>query len=124
MLNKFENKGITLAVIGCGQATDLKPFAEATKYEGILLTDPDRKSYRLLNFKDNVTDLIGLKSFTAGFSALMGGHKPGAMKGSPMQLGGAVIITPDNRVTYSFQSKSIGDHPAITELLDAVSEPS
>ncbi len=63
-----------------------------------------------------------MKSFTAGFSALMGGHTPGAMKGSPLQLGGAVMITPDNRVTYYFQSKSAGDHPAITELLDAASE--
>lgn len=122
-MNKIENKGITLAVIGCGQASDLKPFAEATKYEGVLLTDPDRKSFQALNFKDNVTDLIGLKSFTAGFSALMGGHKPGAMKGSPLQLGGAVIITPDNRVRYYYQSKFAGDHPAIADLLDAVSEP-
>lgn len=120
---KFENKGITLAVIGCGQASDLKNFAEATKYEGILLTDPDRKSFQSLHFKDKVTDLIGLKSFTAGFTALLGGHKPGALKGSPLQLGGAVIITPDNRIAYYFQSKFAGDHPAITELLDAVSKP-
>ena len=80
------------------------------------------KSFQTLNFKDNVTDLIGLKSFTAGFSALMGGHKPGAMKGSPLQLGGAVIITPDNRIAYYFQSKFAGNHPPIAELLDAVSE--
>lgn len=121
-MNKFEKKGVTLAVIGCGQAPDLKPFAEATKYEGILLTDPGRKSFQTLKFKDNVIDLIGLKSFTAGFTALMGGHKPGALKGSPLQLGGAAIVTPDNRVTYYFQSKFAGDHPSIAELLDAVSE--
>ncbi len=121
-MNKIDNKGITLAVIGCGQASDLKPFAEATQYEGILLTDPNRKSFQSLNFRDNVTELIGLKSFAAGFSDLMGGHKPGAMKGSPLQLGGAVIITPDNRVTYYFQSKFTGDHPTIAELLGAASE--
>ena len=120
---KFENKGVSLVVIGHGQSIDLKPFQEATGYQGILLTDPERRAYQLLNFNDSITDLIGLKSFAAGFSALRSGHIPGAMKGNPMQLGGAVIITPDKRVMYYYQSGFAGDHPSIDDLLDAVNEP-
>ena len=111
-------------VVGNGQAQDLMPFKEATGYDGLLLTDPERKVYRHLKFKDSVTNLIGLKSFSAGFSALKSGHIPGAMKGSAVQLGGAVAITPDNRVVFYFQSGFAGDHPSVPELLKAVSEPS
>ena len=120
---KFENKGVTLVVIGNGQSVDLEPFQKATGYHGVLLTDPERRAYQLLNFNDSITDLIGLKSFAAGFSALRSGHKPGAMKGSPMQLGGAVIITPDKKVVYYYQSGFAGDHPLVEDLLAAVSEP-
>ena len=120
---KFENKGISLIVIGSGESGDLRPFKEATGYQGIMLTDPGRKTYQLLNFKDGITNVIGLKSFAAGFSALKSGQVPGAMKGSALQLGGAIVITPDKMVPYYYQSQYAGDHPPISELLEAVAEP-
>jgi hypothetical protein len=121
-LNDFEVKGVTLAVIGNSNYTDLEQFRSITSYHGVLLTDPDRNSFRALKFKDTVLNLVGIKSFTAGFAALRGGHKPGAMKGSPVQLGGAVIINPDNTISYYFQSGSAGDDPSISEMLRVVGD--
>ena len=120
---KFENRGITLIIIGSGESQDIQPFKKTTGYQGIVLTDPERNSFRILKFKDTVGNLLGLKSFTAGFTALKSGQLPGAMKGSALQLGGAALITPDQTVPYYFQSKFAGDHPEISELLEAVAEP-
>ena len=121
-LKDFEVKGVTLAVIGHSAYTDLAPFRSVTGYDGVLLTDPDRNSFRTLKYKDTVLDLVGIKSFTAGFAALRAGQKPGAMKGSAVQLGGAVIINPDNSISYYFQSRSAGDDPSVSDMLQVVGD--
>jgi hypothetical protein len=91
-----------------------------TGYQGTLLTDPTRESYNLLQFKSGLANLIGVKSFTQSFLALKAGLMPGALQGSAMQLGGAVIIEPDNNIKYFFQSSEAGDHPSVENLLEAL----
>jgi hypothetical protein len=45
-----------------------------------------------------------LKILTRGFSALCASYKPGTIKGSALQLGGAVIVNPDETVAYYYAS--------------------
>lgn len=91
-----------------------------TDYQGILLTDPSRESYTVLKFKSGLTDIIGLTSFTQSFSALKAGFMPGSLQGHALQLGGAIVITPEGNITYYFRSAAAGDHPPIKDLLAAV----
>lgn len=116
----FSNKKAHLAVIGNGRVEDLKNFRKVTGYQGTLLTDPSRESYNLLQFKSGLANLIGLKSFTKSFSALKAGLMPGSLQGNAMQLGGVVVIEPDNSIRYFFQSSEAGDHPSVEDLLEAL----
>ena len=91
-----------------------------TGYRGILLTDPSLESYKLLGFKSDLTDVIGLKSFAKSFSALRAGFMPGSLQGHALQLGGAVVILPDGSTPYFFKSSAAGDHPPVEALLAAI----
>ncbi len=68
-------------------------------------------------YKD--TDVIGMKSFTQGFSALRAGFMPGSLQGHALQLGGAVVVVPEGKITYVFKSSAAGDHPPVEALLAA-----
>jgi len=109
-------------VLGNGSVKDMKKFRNVTGYQGILLTDPSRDSYKFLKFKSGLTDIIGMKSFTQGFSALRSGFMPGSLQGHALQLGGAVVVVPEgsNNITYFFKSSAAGDHPPVEDLLAAV----
>ena len=91
-----------------------------TGYPGILLTDPSLETYKFLKFKSGLADVIGMKSFTQGFSALRAGFMPGSLQGHALQLGGAVVVVPEGKkITYVFKSSAAGDHPPIEALLAA-----
>lgn len=84
-----------------------------------MLTDPSLETYKFLKFKSGFTDVIGMKSFTQGFSALKAGFIPGSLQGHALQLGGALVIVPEGKITYLFRSSAAGDHPPIEALLAA-----
>lgn len=90
-----------------------------TGYQGILLTDPSLETYKFLKFKNGLAGVIGLKSFTQGFSALKAGFMPGSLQGHALQLGGAVVVAPEDKITYLFKSSAVGEHPPVEALLTA-----
>jgi len=63
--------------------------------------------------------MIGVKSITQSFSALRSGFMPGSIQGNALQLGGAIVVTPEGNVTYLFRSSAAGDHPPLEVLLEA-----
>ncbi len=91
-----------------------------TGYQGILLTDPSLETFNFLKFKSGLADVVGMKSFTQGFSALRAGFLPGSLQGHALQLGGAVVVVPEGEITYLFKSSAAGDHPSVEALLEAV----
>ena len=91
-----------------------------TGYQGILLTDPIRDSYKYLKFKSGLSDIVGVTSFTQTFSALKAGFIPGSLQGNGLQLGGAIVVSPEGNITYFFISSAAGDHPSVGTLLAAV----
>jgi len=97
----------------------LDKFRQVTGYQGILLTDPTRDSYKYLKFKSGLTDIVGVTSFTQTFSALKAGFMPGSLQGNALQLGGAIVVTPDGNIAYFFTSSAAGDHPPVEDLLAA-----
>ena len=90
-----------------------------TGFPGTLLTDPYLETYKFLKFKSSLADVIGLKSFTQGFAALKAGFIPGALQGHALQLGGAVVVVPEGKITYLYKSSAAGDHPPVKDLLAA-----
>ncbi len=98
----------------------MKKFRSVTGYHGILLTDPSLESFKFLEFKGGLGDIIGIKSFTKGFSALKSGFMPGSLQGHALQLGGAIVVAPEGAITYFFKSSAAGDHPPVEALLGAL----
>ena len=84
-----------------------------------MLTDPSLETYKFLKFKSGLADVIGLKSFTQGFSALRADFMPGWLQWHALQLGGAVVVVPEGKITYVFKSFAAGDHPPVEALLAA-----
>jgi len=119
--NSFSDKHAKLVIIGSGEASHLQELRQITGYRGELLTDPSRESYKILGFTSGISKVMSFKVLSRGFSALGAGYKPGTIKGSVLQLGGAIIVNPDTTIAYYFSSAEAGDHPPITDLLDALS---
>ncbi len=116
----FSDKHARLVVIGSGDVSHLKELRDVTGYQGELLTDPSRQSFRLLGFTSGVGGLMGMKAIGRGFRALRAGFAPGAIQGSALQLGGAIIMNPDGTIRYLYKSREAGDHPSVQEMLAAL----
>ena len=118
----FKEAKLNLAVIGSGPPRDFDPFRKATAYPGPLYSDPSLAVFDLLGFR---RDLLGVASISAAFKAMAAirqGHRQGRISGSTLQLGGAVIIAPDNTIPFYHASKTAGDHPRIRDLIRAGQE--
>ncbi len=76
----------------------------------------------MLGFKNSVLGLLGMKSLHEGISAIKEGYRPGAIQGNAIQLGGVLIMDPDNRAHYYFMSSEAGDHPTNEELLKVAAQ--
>ena len=101
----FDKKNANLIVIGSGDPRHFEKFRKITGYDGKLLSDPSRQAFTLLGFTSIVTGMMGMKSITKVLSAVKGGYKQGAIQGSALQLGGAVIIDPSGTVRYFLQAR-------------------
>ncbi len=96
----------------------MNSFRGVTHYKGTLLTDPSLASYKALNFEKSITSLMGMKSLHEGITALKEGYMPGTIQGNAIQLGGVLIMDPDNSAQYYYRSSEAGDHPILEELLE------
>jgi len=117
---RFKEKNGSLVVIGSGHPRHFMEFREITGYQDQLFSDPSLKAFSLLNFSSSVTGFISVNSVFKAFSALKNGHRQGAIQGSTLQLGGAVVIDPAGAVRYFFAGKKAGDHPPVDDLIQAL----
>ncbi|MCB2174010.1 redoxin domain-containing protein [bacterium] len=114
---EFDKNGGNLVIIGSGQSDQLPALRAATGYQGTLLTDPQRKTYTFLGLNRSVGGVIGLKMVARAVRSIASGYRPGTLQGDALQLGGAITITVDNRVSYFFKSSEAGEHPPVADLL-------
>jgi hypothetical protein len=113
----FAEKGGRLVVVGNGQPEQLAALRSLTGYAGTLLTDPQREAFSFLGFQRTIGGVIKPQSLIRAIRSLSDGYRPGMMQGDALQLGGAVTITPDNHLSYSFKSTEAGEHPPVAALL-------
>jgi hypothetical protein len=118
----FGTKGGNLAIIGNGKPDQLPALRAATGYSGTLLTDPQRETYGFLGLNRSIRGVIGPKMVIRAVQSIASGYRPGPLQGDALQLGGAITITADNRVTYFFTSTGAGEHPPVAELLASLDQ--
>jgi peroxiredoxin len=119
---KFDEAGAALVLIG--QLTP-RHAAQFRRRQGIqlpVLADNDRISYRAAGTKSGgVFDLWHPKVVAKG--ALTGLREKtiqGRTIGDANQLGGALVIAPDGRVTWSHIASDASDNAPVEDILAAV----
>jgi peroxiredoxin len=120
--SEFDRAGANLVLIG--QATP-RHAAHFRRRQGIqvpVLADKDRVSYEAAGAKSGgVFDLFHPKVVARG--AITGVKEKTIQTrtiGDASQLGGALVIAPDRRVTWSHMSKDASDNASPEEILAAV----
>lgn len=120
--SEFDRAGANLVLIG--QATP-RQAAHFRRRQGIqlpVLADEERVSYKAAGAKaGGVRDLFHPKVVAKG--ALTGVREHTIQTrtiGDAGQLGGALVIAPDGRVTWSHMSNDAGDNASPEEILAAV----
>jgi hypothetical protein len=119
---KFEDAGVSIAVIGQGTPAHAQAFIKANKVDGLrVLVDPARESYEAAGTKiATFGELLGPRVVAKGTtSAIRSGLFQTRTKGHPAQLGGVLIVTPDGSVPYVHLADDASDNPPNDEVLEA-----
>jgi peroxiredoxin len=114
-LGDIEARGSRLVFVSSGAHSFAKAFREdffPNSPSIVVLSDPERKSYRALGFRRGFASLFrratvmaGLRAFRAGFRQAL---KP---QGDTLQNGGVLVVDGTSHVRYRFVSDASGHHP-------------
>jgi hypothetical protein len=115
-------KDVSLIAIGNGNVRMANGFVEETKFDGELYTDPELHSYKALEFKKATG--IGML-FSGGFwkralQAFKKGFRQGKTAGDSKQLGGVLVIEPEEHVLFTHAETFPGDHASVESVLKSV----
>ena len=125
----FDEAGVGLAVIGIGTPEDAAAFRRDQSVELPLLVDPERKTYAIAGAKIATLDeLVSPKVVARAvkhtlLSRLRQGSiavHQGRIVDDPAQLGGVLVIAPDDSVRYAHMSEDASDNAPVDEVLAAV----
>ena len=120
----YEKSGAEIAFIGNGSPSFIKIFKEDLGVEGAkVFTDPELHSFQACGFKRGVVSALGPKSVLNVSKLLLQGHRQGPMSaetGDLWQLGGVVVVKPDNKVAFHFISQATGDFPSLTDVVNRI----
>jgi len=120
--DEFEAAGAKLVLIG--QLTP-RHAAHFRRRQGIglpVLADRERVSYQAAGAKVAVfSELLGPKVVAKGLlTSARTGKMQGRTLGHPAQLGGAMVIAPDNEIIWSHMAQDAADNASPEEILAAI----
>lgn len=121
-VQEIEAAGGRVVVIGSGFPAMARVFAERSKLPEtmLLLVDPSLRAFALAGLKRSKWATLNPLSGIAWIRAFRRGHRQGRQAGDNWQQGGALVVAPGGKVTYSYVSKRAGDHPPGDALVAAV----
>jgi peroxiredoxin len=118
---EFQDADTSLMLIGQATPRDAAQFRRRYGIQVPVLADEDRVSYQAVGAKRaGMAELVGPKVLAKG--AVTGvKHRvvQGRTVGDSAQLGGAVVVLPDGRISWSHLSAEAGDDPSPEEILAA-----
>jgi peroxiredoxin len=112
---KLEQNGAKIYFVGVGSATYIRKFKEDLGIsEATMFSDPSLLSFRLAGFKRGFLASHSPRSVANQVKLAREGHSFGKLEkgtGDLWQLGGTLVVAPDDRVTYQYISQAQGDFP-------------
>jgi peroxiredoxin len=116
----FEAAGAQLLLIGNGKPEQARRFQELRAPMAIVVTDPERRSYRALGARRSPLGVLGRGTIRGWLAARRLGIKADGLQGDILQLGGTLVVDPPNTVLLAHISSGPGDHPSVESLLAAL----
>jgi len=120
-LPEIHGRGGELVVVGCGLPEHIAGLREATDYAGPLVTDPSLRTFQAAGLAYGWRRTFGPRTVLKGLRAFARGFRQGARHGNPFQQGGTFVLGPGDRVRFEWRDRFAGDHPALREVLAALS---
>jgi peroxiredoxin len=120
--DRFAAAGVELALIGQGTPAQGRHFLDSQHVDLPLYVDSGREAYRAAGTKvGTLGELLGPRSVVRGIrSAVTDRVHQGRTVGHPAQLGGVLVIRPDDSIAYAHLSEDASDNPPNDEVLAAV----
>jgi peroxiredoxin len=126
--SSFEAAGVPLVLIGQATPRHAAHFRRRQEIDLTVLADEKRESYRAAGAKvATAGELLGPKSVGRGLMKTIesgGKARQGKVIGHAAQLGGAMVIAPSGRVTWSHMSEDASDNASPQEILAAARQAS
>jgi peroxiredoxin len=123
--DRFAAAGVELVVIGQGSPAQARHFLETQHVDLPLYVDSSRDTYRAAGAKvGTLSELVGPRSVLRGIrSSVTDRVHQGRTVGHPAQLGGVLVVRPDDSIAYAHLGRDASDNPPNDEVLAAVSGP-
>jgi peroxiredoxin len=127
--DRFQTAGARLAAIGMGTPEQAVEFRRAQSIHLPVYSDPEARAYEAAGAKQaTMSELFHPRVVARGLahtirSRLRQGaiavHQ-GRIVDNPAQLGGVLVVAPDDSVRYAHMSEDASDVPPVEEVLAAV----
>ncbi|HEY8756000.1 MAG TPA: peroxiredoxin-like family protein [Candidatus Dormibacteraeota bacterium] len=119
--DEIERRGARVVFLGNGSTRYAAGFRDEFCPECTVVTDPELITYRLIGARGGLVNTLGPQAWAAGIRAFRRGARQQTTQGHPFQQGGVLVVAPGNEIRYRYISKAAGDHPAVDEVLAAIS---
>jgi hypothetical protein len=123
--DRFATAGVELAVVGQGTPAQARHFLESQHVDLPMYVDARRDAYRAAGAKvGTFGELLGPRSVLRGIRrSVRDGVRQGRTVGHPAQLGGVLVVCPDDSIAYAHLAEDASDNPPNDEVLAAATAP-
>jgi NAD(P)-dependent dehydrogenase (short-subunit alcohol dehydrogenase family) len=119
-MKKWREEGVTVALIGNGNASFAEAFREDFELEGPILIDPELGAYRAAGLRRGASAVASPRLLANGLRAMRAGARQTAVQGDPWQLGGVFVLSGEGDLRFAFRSETAGDHATPEEISAAL----
>ena len=118
-LPEISDAGVRTVLIGNGTPEEARDYQEQLGGGCELLVHPQLVGYKAMELKRSLLAVLNPASLLNAFRLQRLGFRSGPQQGDPLQLGGVFVITPGQRVAWSYRSTAPDDFPRIDDLVAA-----
>lgn len=118
--DEIAQAGGNLVAIGNGKPEHVAKFREKTGYAGKIYCDPSRKTYRAVGLTSGLWRTLGPRALGKAGAAKKRGSRQTKVRGHAFQQGGALIISPPDKVLLHHVNEHSGDNVPPDVILAAL----
>lgn len=116
----YEKNGAKIVFIGSGSAEQIKIFKEDLSIdEAVVCSDPDLRTFKIIGFKRGIYSTLGPQALFNRLDLLKKGYvqiEKNKDDGDRWQIGGILVVKPNDTIAYKYVSEALGDHPEANNI--------